>query len=265
MTGTDPKTGVPWGDPLRFCEFVDDAIVSVENMFRDDWRAAARHIYGWAKDAGFDPFAAAARLALDREAPIETVRLVFRSLCDHRQSLFAQKVAAITGWAEASAGLGPTGNPDDDIALWAGAWGIVGEAPSNTDIHSACLPSIIQVLIGRNEETGIQMCDEFLQRLLADSGDTDRAIFATFVLKDSLMVAESLYSTYKGLFGGILDILYWPAMAGCAGTRIRASLVASSLPATPSHLGDWTCERKTSSAIPQDASLTPEAPCVFSS
>jgi len=220
---TPEEAGVPWGDPLRFCEFVDDAVISVEAMFRDDWRAAVRHIYDWAKDAGDEPFATAVRLSLDREAPIETVQPVFRSLCDHRKSLFAQKVAAIIGWSEATAGLGPTGIPDDDIALWAGAWNIVGEAPLKTDIHNACLPSVIRVM--KDGKTGIQVCDEFLQRM-AESDDTERAVFAVSVLKDSLAVAENMYSIYKGLFGGILGILYWPAMAGCADTRIRASLAA---------------------------------------
>jgi len=221
-----PKVGVPWDDPLRFCEFVDDAIASVEAVFHDDWRAAARHIYDWAKDAGDDPFATAVRLSLDREAPVETVQPVFRSLCDHRKSLFAQKTAAIAGWSEATAGLGPTGNPDDDIALWAGAWSIVGEAPLKDDIHGACLPSIIRAMRDRETgETGVQVCDEFLQRM-ADSDDTERAVFAVSVLKDSLAIAENMYSTYKGLFGGVLDILYWPAMARCAGTRVRASLAA---------------------------------------
>lgn len=252
------ESAVPWDDTLQFCESVDDAIASVEGMFRDDWRAGARSMYGWAKDAEFEPLAAAVRLALDREAPAETVQLVFRSLCDHRQSLFTQKAAAITGWAEATAGLGPTGNPVDDIALWAGAWAIVGEAPLKTDLHGACLPSIIQVL-REDEETGIRVCDEFLQRR-SDPDDTECAIFAVSALKDSLTVAENLYTTYKGLFGGVLDILYWPAMSKCAGTRIRASLVGDCRP----HPGDGTCERKTSSAIPQAASLTQGAPCAFS-
>lgn len=258
------KGAVPWDDTLQFCESVDDAIASAGGMFRDDWRAGTRRVYGWAKDAGSEPFAAAVRLALDREAPAETVRAVFRSLCDHRQSLFAQKAAAVIGWAEAIAGLGPTGNPDDDTILWAGAWGVAGEAPPPADMHGACLPSIVQALKS-GEETGIRICDEFLQRLADAAGreqtsDAERAVFAVSVLKDSLAVAEGLYSTYKGLFGGVLDILYWPAMAGCAETRIRASLLADgcSLP------GDGTCERKTSSVIPQAVSLTQETPRAFS-
>lgn len=253
---SDAVAGVPWDDDtLRFCESADDAIASAGGVFRDDWRAGTRRVYGWAKDAGSEPFAAAVRLALDREAPADTVRTVFGSLCDHRQSLFAQKAAAVIGWAEAIAGLGPTGNPDDDTALWAGAWGVVGEAPPQADMHGACLPSIVQAL--KNGETGIRICDEFLQRL-ADASDAERAVFAISVLKDSLTVAEGLYSTYKGLFGGVLDILYWPAMAGCAVTRIRASLGGCSFP------GDGTCERKTSSVIPQAASLTQEAQRTFS-
>jgi len=238
-------TGVPWSDPLRFCASVDGAIASVEDMFRDGWRDAAGRVYDWAKAGGSDPFAAAVRLAF-REAPADTVRTVFRSLCDHRQSLFAQKAAAIAGWAEATAGLGPTGDPADDVAIWTGAWGVVGEAPLKADIHGTCLPSIVKALSGGGE-TGIRMCDEFLNRL-ADPDDMERAIFAVSALKDSLTVAESLYSTYRGLFGGVLDILYWPAMAECAGARIRA------------HLGDGTCERRTSSGTPQAASSTQGAP-----
>lgn len=268
------EAGVPWDDSLRFCESVDAAIVSVAGMFRDDWRDAVRRVYDWAKDAGFEPFAAAVRLALDREMPAETVRTVFRSLCDHRQSLFAQKAAAIIGWAEATAGLGPTGNPDDDVALWAGAWDVVGEAPLKTDIHGACLQSIIQALKeSGGKETGIRVCDEFLHRCSLPgtspqhTDDAERAIFSVSVLKDSLTVAENLHSTYKGLFGGVLDILYWPAMAGCAATRIRASLAGDrSLPGAVSQarLGGGICERKTSSVIPQAASLTQEAPCASS-
>lgn len=273
---TDAAAGVPWEDPLQFCESADAAVASAEGMFRDGWRNTAQRVYAWARDAGPDPFAATVRLALDREVPAETARGVFRSLCDHWQSLFAQKATAIIGWAEATAGLGPTGDPCGDIALWTGAWAIAGEAPPSADIHRACLPSILQAL--RNggdricpvrkvevvEETGIRMCDEFLQLLGASPpqarlADPERAIFAVSALKDSLTVAESLYSTYKGFFGGVLDILYWPAMAECAGMRIRASLA---VPQT--HLGDGTCEHKTSSAIPQAASLTQEAPQAFS-
>lgn len=263
--------GVPWDDPLQFCESVDGAIASVDGMFNNDWRSVVRRIYAWAKEAGSDPFAATVRLVLDREVPAETARAVFRSLCDHRQSLFAQKAAAIIGWAEATAGLGPTGDPRDDIALWTGAWAPAGEAPPNTDLHRACLPSILQVLRGggsricpvrKVDVTGIQMCDEFLRRC-DPADDTERAIFAVSALKDSLTVAESLHLTYKGLFGGVLDILYWPAMAGCAGMRIRASLVGS-LSGTAQTLGAGTCERKTSSVIPRVASLTQEAPHAFS-
>lgn len=246
---------VPWDDPLRFCESVDAAVASIGNMFSDDWRSATRRVYIWAKDAGSDPFAVTVRLILDRGMPAETARAVFQSLCDHRQSLFTQKSAAIIGWAEATASLGPTGNPDADIALWVGAWATAGEASPDTDIHSACLPSILQAL---REETGIRVCDEFLQRL-ADPSDTERAIFAISVLKDALIVAEGLHSTYKGLFGGVLDILYWPAMAGCAATRIRASLLSAQ-----THIGAGICEHKTSSAIPQVVSLTQEVPHVSS-
>ena len=261
---------VPWDDPLRFCESADDAIASVDSMFRDDWRGAARRVHNWAKDASPDPFAAAVHLALDREMPVETVQAVFRSLCDHRQSLFAQKATAIIGWAEATAGLGPTGDPNDDITLWTDAWVAAGEAPPESDIHDACLPSILQALrllrnrhdhqILQHNETGIQVCDEFLRRLV-DPDDTECAIFAVSVLKDTLTVSEGLYLTYKGLFGGVLDILYWPAMAGCAGERVRASLVCS-LSGTAMHqnVGTGKCERRISSAILQVASLTQEAP-----
>lgn len=265
---------VPWGDPLRFCESADDAITSVDSMFRDDWRGAVRRVYNWAKDASPDPFAAAVRLALDREMPVETVQAVFRSLCDHRQSLFAQKATAIIGWAEATAGLGPTGDPNDDITLWTDAWVAAGEAPPESDIHGACLPSILQALrllrnrhdhqVLQHNETGIQVCDEFLRRLV-DLGDMERTIFAVSVLKDALTVAEGLHSTYKGLFGGILDILYWPAMAGCAGARVRASLVASLSGAVIQRsIGVGKCERRISSTTPQVASLTQEAQQTFS-
>lgn len=249
------ETGVPWDDPLRFCESVDAAVASIGSMFSDDWRDATRRVYIWAKDAGPDPFAATVRLVLDREMPAEIARAVFQSLCDHQQSLFTQKSTAIIGWAEATAGLGPTGNPDADIALWVGAWATAGEALLDTDVHGACLPSILQAL---REGTGIQVCDEFLQRL-ADPSDTERAIFAVSVLKDTLIVAEGLYSTYKGLFGGVLDILYWPAMAGCAGIRVKASLLSAQ-----THIGAGICEHKTSSAIPQVVSLTQEVPHVSS-
>ncbi len=264
------EAGVPWDDPLKFCESVDTAIASMEEMFCDDWRAAVRRVYDWANEAGSDPFASAVRLALDREAPIETVKSVFRSLCDHRQSLFAQKAVAIIGWAEATAGFGPTGRQDDDVELWAGAWDIVGDGKTPpTDIHGMCLPSIIQAISARDgQKTGIHVCDEFLLRYCGSAGesghDADRAMFAVSALKDSLTVEEGLHSTYKGMFGGVLDILYWPAMSGCAGTRIRASLAGGcSVPAAQT-LGDGTCERKTSSVTHLADSLTREAQCVFS-
>jgi len=219
---------VPWkshGSTFCFCQQPDGRPQKLlADWFAQGWRDAVDAVRAWlpSSEAG-DPFAAAAALSLDKGEDLEKATAVFRSLTDHAAAVFDRKRSALEGWAGALAGHGPTGDPDTDMPLWRAAWGD-GCGCAAQDLHAMGVCHLVRALCAR--PTGVASCDEFLGRLSAGGGP-EAAAFAAAVFGDALAVEAGLYDRYAAVFGAVLEIMHWPAMAASAGSRIEASLVGA--------------------------------------
>jgi hypothetical protein len=192
------------------------------DWFARGWQDAIDAVRAWlpSSEAG-DPFAAAAALSLEKGVDLERTTAVFRSLSDHAAAVFDRKRSALEGWAGALAGHGPTGDPDADISLWRAAWGEGCGCAAVQDLHAMGVCHLVRAL--RERPTRIALCDEFLGRISAGVGP-EAATFAAAVFGDTLAIEAGLYDRYTAVFGAVLEIMHWPAMAARAGSRIEASL-----------------------------------------
>lgn len=244
---------VPWVEdgPFRFCKR-EEAPRLVADWFSGDWRVAVAAVSEWVDPAahGSDPFAVVSAMSFTDRMPIGKAMVVFDSICDHKRLVFEQKRAMIAAWASAVAGLGPVGEPEADLSLWHAAWG-QGAAPGGQgDIHSLDIREMFGALASQSSGivagTGIEVCDAFLSGLM--DGGSDANEFAVVLLTDALTVEGGLYGRYKGLFGAVLEIMHWPAMAPHARTRIESSLLGAA------------CEHRRSYTTPQAGSSTSDPP-----
>jgi len=239
---------VPWkayGSTLRFCQRSGCHLQGLlTDWFAQGWQGAVDAVREWlpSSEAG-DAFAAAAALSLDKGEDVGRTTAVFRSLSDHAAAAFDRKRSALEGWAAALAGHGPTGDPDADMPLWRAAWGDGCGCAAAPDLHAADACHLVRALRGR--PTGIAPCDEFLGRLSTGGGQEANA-FAAAVFGDALAVEAGLYDRHAAVFGAVLEVMHWPAMAPLAGNRIEASLAGA--------VWGAPCGRRTSSVTSQAVS-----------
>ena len=243
---------VPWelhGNTFGFCQQPDGRPQKLlADWFARGWQDAVDAVRAWlpSSEAG-DPFAAAAALSLEKGVDLERTAAVFRSLSDHAAAVFDRKRSALGGWAGALAGHGPTGDPDADMPLWRAAWGEGCGCAAALDLHGMGVCHLTRAL--RERPTGIALCDEFLGRLSA--AGPEEAAFAAAVFGDALAIEAGLYDRYAAMFGAVLEIMHWPAMASRAGSRIEASLAGA--------VG-VLCGRRTSSTTFQAVSSRQQTP-----
>ena len=255
-------SAVPWkayGNTFCFCRQPNGCPQELlTDWFAQGWPDAIDAVRAWlpSSETG-DPFAAAAALSLDKGEDLEKTTAVFRSLSDHAAAVFDRKRSALEGWAGSLAGHGPTGDSDTDMSLWRAAWGSgcvcaatvsPGLPQRAMDLHAADACHLVYALGGR--PTGIALCDEFLGRISAGVGP-EAATFAAAVFGDTLAVEAGLYDRYAAVFGAVLEIMHWPAMATRAGSRIEASLAGA--------VGAL-CGRRTSSTTFQAVSSRQQTP-----
>lgn len=246
---------VPWDEMggLEFC--ASETFVSIlAEWFREGHGSARSSAAQWASsDDPQEPLAFALRIAFGKSGSTrDEVLAIFQSLCDQHQAAVDQKCAIAHSWASALAGVGPTSDPQYDLPLWSAAWSHLAEpqATQTTDnrrwneMRPGQLVRSLECVCDRSE-TGVPECDEFLGFLEhgREAGE-EAVVFAMSLLDTRLAARTRLGRLYGSIFAAVVELLYWPRMAEHADVYLRAATLEA-----------W-CERRTSYATSQNASLT---------